>query len=200
MSPASEPPENVIPKRRGGGGWLIGLGVLLLLGAGGLVVWKNQSQKDDEVVEESTVSVPSSQPADAELAEPPPPPPPVDTAPAPSAVPSAAPSTAAKASPCGGTCGGTEGAGFEAALRARAGQARTCYNRGLRANAELEGRMTVSLRVGPSGTACSASIVSDTVGDPATASCVLDKFRSGTYPAPTGGCVGASVPLNFVTK
>lgn len=200
MSPANEPKENVLPKHKGGGGWLIGLGVLLLFAAGGLVVWKSQSQKGDELVEEA-VGLPSSQPADTELAEPPPPPPPIDTAPTPSAAATAAaPTSGNKAGPCSGDCKGTEGAGFEAALRARAGQARTCYNRGLRANAELEGKMTVSLRVSPAGTACSAAIVNDTVGDPATASCVLDKFRSGTYPAPTGGCVGASVPLNFVTK
>lgn len=190
----------MIPKR-GGGGWLIGLGALLLLGAGGLVVWKNQAQKSDEVVEESTVKLPSNQSAETDLAEPPPPPPPVDTTPAPSGAASTTATTVGtKASPCSGSCEGTEGTGFEAALRARAGQARACYNRGLRTNSELGGKMTVSLRVGPSGTACSATIVNDTVGDPGTSACVLDKFRSGTYPAPTGGCVGASVPLNFVTK
>jgi hypothetical protein len=47
---------------------------------------------------------------------------------------------------------------------------------------------------------CSAGIASNSVGDPGVASCVLGMFRSGSFPAPQGGCVDAQVPMNFIPK
>ena len=64
----------------------------------------------------------------------------------------------------------------------------------------LQGKIVVSIRVGPSGQVCSANIASNSVGDPGVASCVLGMFRSGTFPAPEGGCVDAQVPMNFIPK
>ncbi len=101
---------------------------------------------------------------------------------------------------CGGTCKGTASAALQSALRGRAGQSRGCYERGLRQNALLQGKITVAIRIGPTGQVCSASIASNSVGDPGVASCVVGMFRSGTFPAPQGGCVDAAVPMNFIPK
>jgi hypothetical protein len=57
--------------------------------------------------------------------------------------------------------------------------------------------LEVAVRVSPAGTVCSAATSVDTLGDPAVASCVLTRFKSGVLPRPTGGCVDASVPINF---
>ena len=58
----------------------------------------------------------------------------------------------------------------------------------------------VAVKIGAQGNACGASLASDTLGDAAVASCVLQKFRSGTFPAPIGGCVDVQVPINFTPK
>ena len=64
-------------------------------------------------------------------------------------------------------------------------------------NNMLEGRMSVAVKISSTGHVCSANIVKNEVGDPGLTSCVLQMFRSGTFPQPKGGCVDAQVPLNF---
>lgn len=86
-------------------------------------------------------------------------------------------------------------------LRAKAGQARSCYNRALSNNdSELSGSLTVNVRVGPKGEACRVSIGSDTLGDSDVSRCVAQRFRSGDFPLPNGGCVDVAVPINFVSQ
>jgi hypothetical protein len=84
------------------------------------------------------------------------------------------------------------------ALRLRGASAKGCYNKALLSNSTLQGKLTVAVRVSPSGAACSASVAADSLGDAAVSSCILQKFRSGSYPKPKGGCVDVQVPLNFV--
>jgi hypothetical protein len=38
----------------------------------------------------------------------------------------------------------------------------------------------------------------DTLADPAVTNCVLQRFRSGKFPKPSGGCVDIALPINFV--
>jgi hypothetical protein len=82
-------------------------------------------------------------------------------------------------------------------LRAKAGQARSCYEHALSNDSSLAGKLQVSLRVGADGAACSAAVANDTLGDAAVTSCALARFRGGKYPRPSGGCVDVSVPMNF---
>jgi hypothetical protein len=58
----------------------------------------------------------------------------------------------------------------------------------------------VSVRVGPAGEVCAASIASDSLGDPGVSSCVVQKFQAGSYPAPINGCIEVRVPLRFEPK
>jgi hypothetical protein len=78
--------------------------------------------------------------------------------------------------------------------------ARGCYDRALRNNSNLAGKLTIAVRVAQNGSACSVNATSDTLGDPSVTSCVLQKFRSGKYPRPRGGCVDAAVPISFVSQ
>ena len=64
----------------------------------------------------------------------------------------------------------------------------------------LQGKVVVAVKIGAQGNACGASIASDTLGDGAVSSCVLQKFRSGSFPAPAGGCVDVQVPISFTPK
>jgi hypothetical protein len=101
---------------------------------------------------------------------------------------------------CSGTCNGTATGTLQAALRAKGGQARGCYERALRINPTLEGRLLVAARLGPQGQVCSANIAQNSLGDASVASCISQMFRSGKFPAPQGGCVDVQVPLNFVPR
>jgi hypothetical protein len=100
---------------------------------------------------------------------------------------------------CDGPCRGGETPELLGAMGARAGQARSCYERALANNSGLAGKMEVSVRVSPIGVACSAAATKDDLNDARVSSCVLSRFRTGKYPVPTGGgCVNVSVPINFM--
>ncbi len=193
--------ESLPPTKKSSAG-LIVLGVLLLLAAGSGVFWKISQGNSASVVEE-TIKLPTPAATTAALNEAPPPPPSDEELAALEKKDEPATATGSKPSGpagCSSKCGGTAGADLKTALAARGGQARGCYQRALRVNSALEGKMSVALKLSPTGAVCGASISGDTLGDAGVTSCVLQNFRSGKYPAPQGGCVDASVPLNFVSK
>jgi len=186
------------------------MGLALLLIAGGGVYLRTRKPADPGAATETLAPAPQAKTdatakAAAELNEAPPPPPPDETEEA-KPDPSAAEQAKAQGAKsgggagCSGACQGAETPALVSKIRATAGQARNCYNRALRLNAGLEGKMTASVRVGPSGTACQVNIVGDTLNDAGVRSCVTQMFRSTPYPAPQGGCVQIDVPLNFVAK
>lgn len=199
MSSQAPPP----PKHGGSGGYIAAAVVMLLL-IGGLVVWKLKSSGETEIVENRPPPAPTTEePSPFEEAAPPPPSE-EELAPEPTvaAETDKKPASVSSSGPtgCSATCTGTLGAQGESALRAKGGQARGCYNRALRNNPTLEGKLTVNMKVGSTGAVCSATISGDTLGDPAVSSCVQQMFRAGKFPAPAGGCVDVQLPLNFVSK
>jgi hypothetical protein len=75
-------------------------------------------------------------------------------------------------------------------------EGRRCYGEALRATPTLEGRTTLSLRIGADGSLCSSRVkTSDMPAD--VNDCLLGLFQRQTYPAPSGGCIDAEVPLSF---
>ncbi|HSC89965.1 MAG TPA: AgmX/PglI C-terminal domain-containing protein [Polyangiaceae bacterium] len=192
--------DSTPPVKKNGNTGLVVIALLLLLAAGGGVFWKLSQKPSEQVVEERVKLAPSSQPtATSEDALPPPPSEDELAAPAPSASGSAQVKSGGP-SGCSASCDGTAGANLHSALRARGGQARGCYERALQTNPQLAGKMTVQLKLSPTGAVCSASIQGDTLHETSVSNCVLSNFRSGVYPAPQGGCVLTEVPLNFVSK
>lgn len=207
-------PESSLPPRpptTNNNGLFIGGALVAFLAAGGIFLALNSSKDTETAPAPSAPSVASTAVrAAAPPPPPPPPPPPVETA-VPLAstgvvqnkatsVPGApaTPSETRGPSGCSGACTGNADAALRNALRLRGASARGCYNKALRSNPTLQGKMTVAVRVSPTGTACSASVASDSLGDASVSSCILQQFRSGSYPKPSGGCVDVQVPLNFV--
>lgn len=173
-------------------------GVLMLIGMAGVLYWKF-SGKPAEISAPATAPLPSV--ADkAVLEEAPPPPPPMEQASAqPKIEESKAPSTAARGASgnCGPVCDGNVSAALTGALHAVAKQSRACYERALRQNSTLQGRMVVAMRITPAGSVCSTKIVSNTLGDASVASCVSQKFKASLLPKPSGGCVDVEFPIQF---
>lgn len=193
MSSSTAPPP---PPKSGSNGYIAVAAVMLVV-MGGLIVWK-LGDDEPEVVEQTTVAPPAD--ANPVLDEAPPPPPPEEEAAPEAPKPPEKKEAVAGGGPsgCAGACNGNLGADGMSALRAKGGQARGCYNRALRQDATLSGKMSLNVRISASGNVCSVQVGEDSLGDPAVTSCVTQMFRSGKFPAPEGGCVDAAVPLNFV--
>jgi outer membrane biosynthesis protein TonB len=187
------------------GAYVAGVVVFAALIAG-LVVWKRATDEPQPGpgATLTTATAPKNYPPPTLL---PPPPPPPDAEPA-----DAGTDAGRDAGKTNGSHVGTPGAGpcescgrgvttsaLNAAVSGRAGMARGCYNRTLRAGA-AEGSLQVSVSVGNDGSVCGASVTSDSVGDPALSSCVLAKFRAGSYPRPKQGCVVLQVPISFKVR
>jgi TonB family protein len=147
---------------------------------------------------------PTATPEQPVLDEPPPPPPPPPVASTDSSAKPDDKSGAKKVASTGGgsqcgVCSGEPSPSLPGALGGKAGQSRACYEKALSSNSTLSGRMTVSIKINQQGTVCSAQVKSD-MNNPLVENCVLQSFRSATFPAPKGGCVDASVPLYFKPK
>ncbi len=83
-------------------------------------------------------------------------------------------------------------------VRAHLGPVRDCYERGLRHDASLAGRIHVSFTIGPQGKVIETRIQSDHLGDAEVATCLTREISSWTFPAPRGGgIVKISYPFVF---
>jgi hypothetical protein len=183
----------------------IGIGALILIMGAAIAGWRLTAHPSSEPRPAALLPAPSAAVAEAVPLPPPPPPPPpaelVEPDPSASAQ-HRAPQPQRRrrrADPCAGPCGGRETGPLLSALASKGGQVRSCYSQALQTNPSLRGRMTVRVRVGATGQVCQASLGQNTVGDQKVSSCVLQRFRAGSFPPPLGGCVDAEVPLNFVS-
>jgi hypothetical protein len=168
----------------------------MLLLMGGLIYWKLRGGEEPKAV----TPPPPPPTAQATLEEPPPPPPPVIEEPdAGQKVVKTVVKKGGGGVGCGGECSGPSPQ-LQSALRGKAGQSRGCYERALRQNNLLQGRLVLNVKIGSQGQVCNANIVQNGLGDPGVASCVVQMFRAGSFPAPGNGCAEANVPLNFVPK
>jgi hypothetical protein len=197
--PLSHPPAGV--PQSGNAKYAI-VAVLLLLAAGGIFAWRTMLNRD-----RTTTQVPVPVPSLTASATPPsnprlddvPPPPPVEV------VPEAGPGPRVVYVPSGGSCDSACSTKYSTpelgqALQVRGAQARRCYNSALAGDSTLKGHVTISVRIAPNGSVCSANVSSNDMGSSAVASCAASIFRNASYPAPKGGCVEAAVPLSFVQQ
>jgi len=193
MPETSIPPQ---PPKSHGGGALIGAVILMLLAMGGLLYWKFRGK------ETPTAPIATAPPTATgpKFDEAPPPPPEIEPDAGKKSAPTKKRLVASGPPSCSATCKGDAPAALRGALAGAAGSVRGCYERALRQNQMLQGKLLVSVKVGAQGNPCGASLASDTLGDGAVASCVLQKFRSGMFPAPIGGCVDVQVPISFMPK
>jgi len=81
-------------------------------------------------------------------------------------------------------------------LRGQLGGIRSCYERALRNNPTLSGRLDLRFTIGTSGRVTSAN-ASGLSAAPEVGSCVVGRVRGLVFPAPEGGSVDFSFPFNF---
>lgn len=81
-------------------------------------------------------------------------------------------------------------------VRGNFGKLRACYDAGLKANPNLQGRVTVKFVIARDGTVSSAQGGGD-LPDETVKSCVTKQFYGFTFPPPEGGIVTVSYPIVF---
>lgn len=193
--------DSLAPPPKSGNGAFIAVAVIMLLTAGGLIFWKLSGDEEKEEKPVAAAPKPKPKPKKIDFA---PPPPPVEEEEDAGADADTKKTAAVKGpsgpNPCAvKACKGKAGAQLRSALAAKAGASRRCYERALQSNEGLQGRIVISVRVGPQGQVCSAGVASDSVGG-GVANCALNSFRAGRLPPPSGGCVDTAVPISFKPK
>lgn len=196
MTPSQPPRSSIpstLPKKSSGGPYIAAIVVLVLLIVG--LVWFKFSRKEP----------PTQPPVIQSMTLENTPPPPIFDIPAPPEIeagPDGGPvgKKVGTSGPslCAGPCNGNAPPSLRSALSSTASASRGCYERALRTNSMLEGRMMVAVRVASNGNVCSASVVQDSVGSPQVTSCVTSLFSGKRFPPVTDGrCADVQVPLSF---
>lgn len=78
-------------------------------------------------------------------------------------------------------------------------QFRNCYERRLKVNQTLEGRVNVQMRVGGNGRV-TAVRTGGSLRDAQVLSCVRNIAQRIQFPAPSGGCAVVAAPFNFTPR
>lgn len=198
---ASQPPLPSSPAGvpSGGSAKYVVIAVALLGLIGAAIALKKCQEPQSQPIVVVDAAPPPPAPTGRDLDDEIPPPPPVEDAGAEEAPKPAA--TAAAPNPCDvKSCNGTTVPALESALQFRVRQAQRCYSKALEQDSTLQGKMTVAVRVGANGQACSASIVSSELDSAQVKACVSSAFRGASFPAPKGGCVDVNIPVNFVQR
>ena len=82
-------------------------------------------------------------------------------------------------------------------VKSRLGALRACYERSLKRNPSLTGKLLLHLTITPAGTVSSVDLTSDSLDDSELATCVRSSALRWRFPAPDGGSLEASFPFVF---
>jgi hypothetical protein len=82
-------------------------------------------------------------------------------------------------------------------VRSRIGAVKACYERALKRNPNLSGKVTIHWTITAAGTVSGVDVEQDTLGDAEVASCIKALVSRWRFPAPSGGAVEVSFPFVF---
>jgi outer membrane biosynthesis protein TonB len=82
-------------------------------------------------------------------------------------------------------------------VRTRLGAIKACYERALKRNPNLSGKVVIHWTITQAGTVSGVDIEQDTLGDAEVASCIKSLIARWRFPAPSGGSVDVSFPFVF---
>ena len=95
--------------------------------------------------------------------------------------------------------GNIDSAAANRALRSRNLQFRNCYERRLKVNQTLTGRVQLQVRIGRDGNV-SGVRTGGSLRDAQVLSCVRSTAQRIRFPRPTGGCAVVAVPFDFTPQ
>jgi TonB family protein len=82
-------------------------------------------------------------------------------------------------------------------VRVRIGAVKACYERALKRNSKLSGKVKIRWTITAAGTVSAVEIEEDSMGDTEVASCMKGLVRRWRFPAPSGGSVDVVYPFIF---
>jgi TonB family protein len=82
-------------------------------------------------------------------------------------------------------------------IRRRMGAVRACYERELKRNPQLGGKIVIRFVIGATGAVTEAEVESSSMGDDAVPECIILNIKRFRFPAPEGGSVEVSYPFVF---
>ncbi|HET6149482.1 MAG TPA: AgmX/PglI C-terminal domain-containing protein [Polyangia bacterium] len=82
-------------------------------------------------------------------------------------------------------------------VRARSGAIKACYERALKRNPTLSGKIVMHWTITAAGTVSGVDVEQDSLGDPEVGSCIKSLVARWRFPAPAGGSVDVSFPFVF---
>ncbi len=85
-------------------------------------------------------------------------------------------------------------------VRARIGAVKACYERALKRNPSLSGKIKVRWTITAAGTVSGIDVSDDSVGDSEVSSCIKQLVARWRFPAPSGGSVEVEFPFVFTAS
>src|SRR3954452_5642240 len=82
-------------------------------------------------------------------------------------------------------------------VRTRLGAIKACYERALKRNPNLSGKVVIHWTITAAGTVSGTDVEQDTLGDSEVANCIKSLVSRWRFPAPAGGSVDVSFPFVF---
>ncbi|HVZ71740.1 MAG TPA: AgmX/PglI C-terminal domain-containing protein [Polyangia bacterium] len=82
-------------------------------------------------------------------------------------------------------------------VKTRLGAIKACYERALKRNPTLSGKVVIHWTITQAGTVSGVDVEQDTLGDAEVASCIKSLVARWRFPAPSGGSVDVSFPFVF---
>ena len=82
-------------------------------------------------------------------------------------------------------------------VKRRIGAVKVCYERALKRNPALSGKIVVRWTITPEGTVTGLDVENDTLGDPEVGQCIKKSIAGWRFPRPSGGSVEVSFPFVF---
>lgn len=91
--------------------------------------------------------------------------------------------------------GRVDKAAVEDLFRKRLSAIRTCYEKRLRVNPDIEGKVVIRFTIGRAGTITQIEVIENTTGDPEVGTCIVQKVRMWRFTPPEEGEVTFSYPF-----
>lgn len=92
--------------------------------------------------------------------------------------------------------GGLEKSEIDRVVQENMSQVRYCFNKRLRSNPKLQGKVITTFTIGARGTVVSSRMKDSSLGSPDVESCILERIATWQFPKPRGGGeVSATVPF-----
>ncbi len=82
-------------------------------------------------------------------------------------------------------------------VRSRLGAIKACYERALKRNPNLSGKIVIRWTITPAGTVSGVDVENDTMGDNEVSGCIKSLIARWRFPAPAGGSVEVAYPFVF---